>query len=242
MTTEDRIQLLYSKLDYWLQPGKIDEFYANLSLNPNQPKFVAERGDTGYFYVTENMAAFYDLTSGLTVRLRKNWLPQDWDCYKRLCEKADSFKLDQLILQRYVVYKGETWDYAELQSPGNQYGVNCVDDLYVWVEQGFAVDPYLVSFVDDCTALMKACIEVATEFMCGVPDNICDINQRFRGPEGYFWTEVDTRNWNSLGFTMKERAIVYLKGSARFAVSKGYISEDDAKQIVLYAREQWKSL
>ena len=191
------------------------------------------------------MAAFYDLTSGLTYRMRKNWLPHDWDCYKDLCEIAaqkGSLRLDQLTLQKYIVYNGENWDYAELQSPGNMYGVNCVDDLYVWVEQGFKVEPYLISFVDDCTALMTACIEVATKHMCGVPNNICAIDQRFRGPEGYFWTDIDTRSWNSLGFTMKEQAIAYLKGSARFAVSKGYFTEEDGKRIVMYAREQWKDL
>lgn len=245
MTREAQLQLLKTKLDYWLSPGKIADFYGNLATDPVRSQFVTERDNDGYFWISENIISYYNLRNGFSFRMRKDWLPQDWSCYTQLYNRSKdvtTFRVDEPLYREVVEYAGHSWEYAEVQRPDSSHGNNFSDEVFSWDTVTINPEHYFRDFIDQCAAIDKECISIANDSMCGVPSNICIMTNHYRGPLGYSWSDGNLLSWNGLGVSITGNAMIYLRGALNFVTNRGFITVDTAKDLLNYAEAQWKAI
>lgn len=230
---------LLAKLDEWSAPGRISAYYGHYPTAPGMDRFATEADDTGYLHICSDSITYYNLLDGSISRIRKAWAPKDWLCYTQLHEKAvalGTFNVDIPLHCEIIEHNGAQLEYSELQSPGGSYGENCVDDFFDWKHDSVT---YLKEYIDECAATYKACLDVANDNLTGVPKNVCALTNRFRGPEGFFWSDVDLQSWTFLGSEIKDKVMLNVRGVLQFAEAKGYVTVEVAKELVKYARDKW---
>jgi hypothetical protein len=136
---------LIEKLNYWKSPQCKGEFYPNIDVKPPLGIQILENG---YYHLSDSYVAYVDLTNGLIVRISNNRSTASWDCFVELHQKGVEFNnlrmdvplfKDSLIIENHGI-----WEYAELRSPNNQYGINYYD---MWGDDSadFSLEQYELS-------------------------------------------------------------------------------------------------
>jgi hypothetical protein len=258
MTRDETIQILREKAVWWANTDLRNTAYNNLDINPVMPRFTTERDDDGYFYSSDTLINYCNLRTGEIFRIRRNWADKDWACYNQLYQRGleVGFRIDIPIHRELVEVNGENWEYAELRSPGNDYGQNYNDDVFQWPEltNGLIVNSgindefrnqvksYYIEFVDQVGTIIKEAKNIAIENMCGLPLGLSYIFNRYRDDQGFFWSDFDQFTWTSTGSDVLADSMLYLKGTLVFGVVCGAIDEQRSVEVTNYARDLWAQI
>jgi hypothetical protein len=258
MTREQIIQQLIEKEIWWLGTDLKNSNYNNLETNPYVPRFKIDRTDDGYFYTSDSLVSYCDLKTGEIFRIRRYWENKDWNCYNQLYQKGLElgFRIDIPLYKDTVEVNGEQWEYAEFRSPGNDYGKNYNDDVFLWpeltngvvpnsvIDQAFreTVKNYYIEFVDQVAVIIKESKNIAIDNMCGLPLGLSYIFNRYRDDQGYFWSDFDHFTWTRTGSDVLNDSMLYLKGTLTFGVVCGVITEEQGVEVTNYAREEWAQI
>ena len=250
--------ILVSKYIDWKINGS-GKFYNDLQTNPSQEKFGIERSDVGHYYVSERLVYFCDLTNGKIYRIRKDWAEQDWKCYTRLYEiglASGNFRIDIPLSHETVMILDEVWEYAELQSPGQNYGKNYSHDVFQWPEltNGVVVNSniseeykdsvkqYYLDFIDQSVEILASAKQIAVDEMCGIPLGLAYIFNRYQDGQGYFWSDFDQFTWTRTGTDVLNDALVYLVRTLGFARYCGVLDQQRVIDVINYGREKWATI
>jgi hypothetical protein len=258
MTRNETIQILKEKAVWWANTDSRNTAYNSLDSNPVIPRFTTERDDNGYFYTSDALVSYCDLRTGEIFRIRRYWENKDWSCYNQLYQKGLElgFRIDIPLHKDIVEVNGEQWEYAEFRSPGNDYGKNYNDDVFLWPELTNGMIPnaeignefretvknYYIEFVDQVAVIIKEAKNIAIENMCGLPLGLSYIFNRYRDDQGYFWSDFDQFTWTRTGTDVLYDSMLYLKGTLTFGVVCGVITEEQGVEVTNYAREQWAQI
>jgi hypothetical protein len=250
---------LKKRIDLWESPSFRSQFFGNLPVNTNLPTFTTERDESGHYYISDNLVAYCNITNGLIFRMRKVWNVQDWDCYTELYNKGvetGKFRIDIPLYKEVIDTKGAAWEYAELQSPGNNYGQNFNDDVFQWPELTNGTTPntgITAEFKDQVTEYFKTFVDQALEIThearliseknnCGMPLDLCYIFNRYKDDNGYFWSDFDQAGWNNTRQTVIEDSLTKLQSAVFFGKICGVLDDSRIEEIFSYAREKWQAI
>lgn len=253
------IKELQDKLEYWMLPATQASFYKGFSTNPTIPNIGIERNADGYFYLSDNLISYCNLRNGNVTRIRKNWQLSDWTCYTQLYQKGletGKFRIDTPIYREEVSINDHVWEYAELQTPGSEYGENFNDDVFEWPEltNGIAPNPsidvalqnsvaqYYKEFVDQTVELTTYALEIATANGTGMPKGLTQPSNRFKDVTGYFWSDFDQDQWIHPSSEIKVYSLAVLEGSMRFAQVCGVLNGPGVDDCLTYARSKWTTI
>jgi hypothetical protein len=253
------IKELQDKLEYWMLPATQESFYKGLDTNPLAPNMGIERNADGYFYLSDNLISYCNLRNGYVIRIRKHWTLSDWTCYTQLYQKGietGKFRIDIPLYREEISIDNHVWEYAELQTPNNDYGTNFNNDVFEWPEliNGITPNPsindtlkdsvvqYYKEFIDQTIELKTCALEIAINNNVGLPKNLAQPTNRFKDTIGYFWSDFDQDQWinNNSEFTVYSLAI--LEGSMRFAQVCGVLDEPRVTDCLTYARSKWTTI
>lgn len=252
------IKMLRDNINNWKLPETKRKFLNNLDTDPTgfTTPFGIKRDDNGYFYLSDELVAYCNLKNGQIIRIRKNWTEKDWECYTELYqagEKNKEFRIDIPQHRQIVTIDGDNWEYAELQSPSQEYGKNSDDDVFTWPEltDGLYqknniseeykdnIVQYYKDFVDQATVILNNAVQISNKHNVGLPKNLCRTSTRYKDKDGYFWSDFDQDQW----IIDKDSAINYylilFENTVYFAKICGVINNDRIENIITYARTQW---
>jgi hypothetical protein len=241
----------------WQRPETKNKFFGSFETNPFFEEFGIERNSTGYFYLSDNLIAFNDLTNGNIFRIKKGADPKSWDCYVELYQRSQelkSFRIDQPLFNGNILVGQETWEYVELQSPGRDYGQNYNDDVFLWPEltNGMVqqneisdefkktVEDYFREFVDQSVIVIQEAVSIAKKNSCGLPMNLCRTSTRFKDNNGYFWSDFDQDEWNTSFTDFYSWSMTIFGGTLEFANRCGVLNREQVSSCLNYAGEKWK--
>jgi hypothetical protein len=241
----------------WQSPATKNKFFGSFITNPIFEEFGIERNGNGYFYLSDNLFVYNDLKNGNIFRIKKGADPKSWDCYSELyqvSQKLQSFRIDQPLYRENIRIGDETWEYAELQSPGKDYGQNYNDDVFQWPEltDGMlqqneitpdfkkSVEDYFKEFVDQSADIVREAVAIATKHNCGLPINLCRPSTRFKDSQGYFWSDFDQDEWTASSAELYSFSMTIFGGTLEFANRCGVLDQEQIAECVTYAGEKWK--
>jgi hypothetical protein len=241
----------------WQSTTTKNKFFGSFITNPIFQDFGIERNGNGYFYLSDNLIVYNDLKNGTIFRIKKNANPKSWDCYAELYAKSQelkTFRIDQSLHRENILVGNETWEYAELVSPGRDYGQNYNDDVFQWPEltNGMlqqneitpdfkkSVEDYFKEFVDQSVDIIREAVIIATKHNCGLPINLCRLSTRFKDSQGYFWSDFDQEEWNSSTAEFYSWSITAFGSTLEFANKCGVLDTDQVSNCLTYASEKWK--
>lgn len=250
---------LRKRLDQWRDPSYQSQAYAGLTVNPNVTKFVTERDQDGYYYISGELIAYCNLRNGLIFRIRKNHFNKDWTCYTELAAKGTetgSFRIDTPLFSQAIETNDGTWEYAELQSPGNDYGQNFNDDVFSWPELTNGLTPnagiteelktqvadYFRAFVDQSFVITREAKLIAEKNGCGLPLYLCYIFNRYKDNTGYFWSDFDQYSWTNTKEVVVADALARLAEALVFGKTCGVLDDVKLGEVYQYAREKWAAI
>ena len=264
MTTSDErgaiIQALRDKHTYWSSPENRLSFF-NESDNQSDwtPSFGIQRDNDGYFHMQDDLISYCNLRNGYVIRIRKTWSENDWTCYTNLHNLAiesDKFRIDIPKYREIINIDGHDWEYAELQSPNNDYGQNFNDDVFEWPEltDGMSVNPsiteefknstaqYFRELAETSSVVLKYACQVAETNNCGLPRNIVKPTSRFKDAIGYFWSDFDQDNWVDTKQEVLAYSFAVYTGHLHFAKICGTMDDVKIQQCTDYARTLWTTI
>jgi hypothetical protein len=262
---------LRNKLEHWKSPASRAAFYGNLPTNTLFPDFGIVRDSAGYFYLREDFVAYYNLTNGHIIRMKKNWSLKDWECYQELYNKSvelGTFRIDAPLYREEVITSdGSKWEYAELQSPGNAYGTNLFDEAFQDVQVGSgnymnedifdtnkvkpevipstvreSVTEYVKRHIDDTYTIAHQSILIAETKRCGILENLGNIPNRYKDANGFFWSDLDQGSWTTSKTDFLSNALVVLELALEMLKSVGHLTAEQQNECVNYAREKWTTI
>lgn len=253
MTRTEIIQTLTQKAVQW---ATTDSTYSGLPSNPAIPRFSTERDEDGYFHISNDLVSYCNLRNGEIFRIRRNAGQSDWVCYSQLYQKGVDlgFRIDIPLHNENVDVNSEQWEYAELRSPGNDYGQNYNDDVFQWPELSNGtiistsiddavrdqVKSYYVGFVDEIRIIIREAKVIASANGCGLPIGLVYIFNRYSDANGHFWSDFDQSSWNSTDEGFLLEAMTNLKGTIMFAMLCGVLDAPRGIEIINYASEKWQ--
>lgn len=251
-------KLLKDKHEYWKLPETKFVYLKNLKTAPQEiaPTFGVERDVNGYFYLSDNLIAYCNLKNGQIIRLWKDWSDKDWQCYNELFQAGltnNEFRIDIPIFREIYNINGDNWEYAELQSPSQDYGKNSNDDVFEWPEltdgryqnnniteeYKDSVAQYHRDFVDHAAIILKHALQISTKHGVGLPLHLCRISTRYKDKDGYFWSDFDQDQWIVDQTTAINYYLAIFYGTLRFARVCGVLDDTRVENVFLYAREKW---
>jgi len=259
---------LKNKLAHWKSPAGKASFYGKLPVSDVIPDFGIIRDGSGYFHLRDDLVAYYDLTNGLIIRIRKNWSAKDWNCYQALYQKSldeKTFRVDiPLYREELLISDGTTWEYAELRSPGSNYGTNLFNDAFPDIETGPGVyvhdnlyennrinpvyipdsvredtTAYIRQHIDDTYQVAHQAALIARENNCGLPESIGNIANRYKDNQGYFWSDLDQAAWNLSKDHFMMNALTVLGLALDMLHGVSHLTAAQRDQCLAYAREKW---
>lgn len=250
------IKELLDKLEYWMRPETKALFYKDLNTNPTIPDMGIERNADGYFYLSDELISYCNLRNGHIVRIRKRWNLLDWSCYTQLYHKGletAKFRIDIPIHREEILIDNHVWEYAELRSPGSDYGQNFNNDIFQWPEliNGITPNPniddtlrdsvaaYYNNFIDQAFNIMSAAASIAEKNNVGLPSNLAYSSTRFKDSTGYFWSDFDQTQWTTKKPFFVEHSIEMLEGSLNFVKVCGVLDNSRVNNCLTYARSKW---
>lgn len=250
---------LRKRLDSWYNGSSKSQAYGNLAVNESIDKFATERDQDGYYYISDDLIAYCNLRNGLVFRIRKNFFDKDWTSYSELAAKGielGTFRVDTPLFRASVETSQGTWEYAELQSPGNDYGQNFNDDVFHWPELTDGVTPnasindtlrqqvrdYFKTFIDQSYVITHAAREIADKNGCGMPLDLCSIFNRYKDDAGYFWSDFDQAPWIHSKDVVVKSSIETLMSATLHASVCGVLTTEQVNEIYLYARDKWATI
>lgn len=249
---------LRKRVDSWMDPAFRAQSYGNLPTG-SAPGFVTERDQDGYYLLSDGLIAYCNLRNGLVFRMRKSFFAKDWECYSELAAKGvelGSFRVDTPLHREEVETNDGIWEYAELQSPGKNYGQNFNNDVFSWPEltngliPNAAIDDatragvveYFKEFVDQATVITHQARLIAEKNGTGIPFDLCYIFNRYKDNAGYFWSDFDQQTWIQNKDAVVEDALSKLGGALLFANVCGVLTADNMNDITMYARDKWATI
>jgi hypothetical protein len=250
---------MLKKLDYWKLPETKETYYTGLSTNSDVPKFGIERDDNGYFYLSDDLISYCNLRNGFIFRIRKYWNVTDWTCYSQLHQaglSSNKFRMDTPLYREEISIENTTWEYAELQSPNQEYGLNFNDDVFEWPELTNGVTPnssitdsdrnqvalYYKDFADQAAEVLSAAVQIASDNNVGLPSNLIYSSTRFKDSIGYFWSDFVQNQWVHNKDDMIDHSIIVYTSSLRFAQVCGVLDETRVNDCLTYARTRWTTI
>lgn len=248
---------LRNQFTSWQNPTTKNKFFGSFTTNPIFEDFGIERNGNGYFYLSDDLIVYNDLKNGNIFRIKKGSNPKSWDCYSELYTKSQesqAFRIDQPLHRENILVGDETWEYAELQSPGKDYGKNYNDDVFQWPEltDGMrqqneispdlkkSVEDYFKEFIDQSAVVIREAAVIARKHECGLPINLCRPSTRFKDPQGYFWSDFDQDEWNASFAEFYSWSMTIFGGTLEFANRCGVLDRKQIDECVAYAGEKWK--
>jgi hypothetical protein len=249
-------QELKNKLSHWQQKDVQAGYTKGLVTNPSIPNFGIERSSEGYYYLSDNLVSYCDLKNGKVYRIRKNYKANDWTCYQALHAKSvelGTFRLDAPLYKEEIGIVNEIWEYAELQSPGQNYGRNFNDDVFNWPEMTNGLTPnpnitdefknsvkdYFKEFVDQSFVIASEARKVAEQNNCGMPLDIAYPFNRYKDDAGYFWSDFDQYSWETSKDEFVLNANTIFGQAMLFAKVCGVLDDTRIAECVEYARNKW---
>lgn len=257
------IKELINRLQYWKSPAAHEEFSPGLT---TKISFGIQRTEKGYFYLSDPMIAWCDLTNGLIVRLTKNLNPVHWKCYNELHESGIA-RID-IPLHREVVTDtdGDSWEYAELISPKYDYGFNMFDKIFDRNAYSLEVINYTSSddFVENnkefevseenrensfllCSAYINNFVtfyskvsEIAEKNSVGLPDGIATLASFYSDNQGYFWSDIDQHPWDLSRDEILYRARFELIKFIDFIFKANLLTEQRKIDLLNLLEEKWR--
>lgn len=253
------ISELKSKFAHWQKPGTKDFYCKNLNSNQTEPDFGILRDDNGYFYLSDNLVSYCHLRNGTVSRIRKNFGSSDWKCYNDLhfaLQTSGDFRIDIPLYREEILIDNNVWEYAELQSPNNDYGLNFNDDVFNWPELIDGVTPnpsiddnlrnsvesYFNEYIDQSTKLVKKALTVAQQNKCGLPTGLIEPSNRYKDQNGYFWSDFDADSWNNSKEDLMNMSFVILFTTLTFAKVCGVLDDQRMNNCLQNAREKWTTI
>lgn len=253
MTRTEIIQNLTQKAVQW---ATTDSTYSGLPSNPVIPRFSTERDEDGYFHISNYLVSYCNLRNGEIFRIRRYAGANDWACYSQFYQKGVDldFRIDIPLYKENLDVNGEQWEYAELRSPGNEYGQNYNDDVFEWPElsdgafqmsaigddQRDLVKSYYVEFIDEIRILIREAKVIANANGCGLPIGLAHIFNRYSDANGHFWSDFDHLSWNATDEAFLLEAMATLHGTLMFAMICGVLDMSRTTEIINYASETWQ--
>lgn len=253
MTRTEIIQTLTQKAVQW---ATTDSTYSGLPSNPAIPRFSTERDEDGYYHISNDLVSYCNLRNGEIFRIRRNAGPSDWVWYSQLYQKGVDlgFRIDIPLHNENVDVNGEQWEYAELRSPGNDYGQNYNDDVFQWPELTNGLVPstsindavrdqvksYYMEFVDEVQILIREAKVIASANGCGLPIGLAHIFNRYSDATGHFWSDFDQSPWNTTDEAFLLEAKANLNGTLMFAMICGLLDMPRTTEVINYASETWQ--
>ena len=251
-------KVLRDKYESWKLPETKYFYLKNLKTAPPElaPTFAIERDDNGYFYLSDDLIAYCNLKNGQINRMRKDWAEKDWQCYTELFQAGvfnGEFRIDIPNFRELYNIDGHNWEYAELQSPCQDYGKNSNDDVFEWPEltdgryqnnniteeYKDSVAQYHRDFVDHAAIILKQAGQISTKHGVGLPRNLCRPSTRYKDRDGYFWSDFDQDSWIIDNNTAMNYYLAIFYGTLRFARVCGVLDDTRVENVFLYAREKW---
>lgn len=249
---------LRKRLDNWMDPAFKAQAYGDLPVL-DTPGFVTERDQDGYYLISDGLIAYCNLRNGLVFRIRKSFFAKDWICYAELAAKGTetgAFRIDIPLYKEEIETQDGMWEYAELQSPGNNYGLNFNDDVFSWPELTNGLYPnesindevrqqavsYFKEFVDQATVITHEAKLIAEKNNTGMPMDLCYIFNRYKDNTGYFWSDFDQQTWIQPLPEIVRDSSEKLGVALLFANTCGVLTTEQVAEINLYAREKWATI
>ena len=254
------VEDLKSKAEVWQLNEAVQRFNNNLPTNPTIPTFGIETTNNGYYYYSDELISFCDLTNGKIFRIRKVWQDKDWDCYVALENKGKtfgSFRVDAPLNKQIININGTNWEYCDLQSPGQDYGRNFNDDVFSWpalsngievnasiTEQNKAnVQQYFMQYIAQAKLILQEASSIASSNNCGLPDNLIDIMSRYTDSQGVFWSDFDQYSWNNNDRSMFiEKELFKFREVLNFSKLCGVLDSSQIQSIHNQARSEWTAI
>lgn len=257
------IKELISRLQHWRSPAAHTEFSPDL---PTKIGFGIQRTEKGYFYLSDTLVAWCDLTNGLIARLTKNLNSIHWKCYNDLHESGVS-RLD-IPLHREVVtdLDGNSWEYAELISPKYDYGLNMFDkifdreslslsDIDYSSNSDFVPDLGKSAITDEnrensfllCSAYINNFVtlygkvsEIANNNSVGLPEGIATLASFYSDSQEYFWSDIDQHPWDLSRDEILYRARFELTRFIDFISKTNILTEQRKIDLLNLMEEKWQ--
>jgi hypothetical protein len=246
---------LIIQYQHWLAFGSM-EYYNQLDVALVEERYGIKKNDDGYFYLSDGLISYCNLRNGKIYRMRRNWETHDWHCYNLLYQQgisSNKFRIDIPILREEIEIDGHIWEYAELQSPGEDYGQNYNDDVFLWPELTNGTVPntnitpefknvvkqYYMTFIDQSADIISAARQIAIDEMRGLPLGLSYIFNRYKDNQGYFWSDFDQFSWTSTGTDVLNDAMDQLVKALGFSVMCGVIDDSHLMEIINYGKEKW---
>lgn len=232
---------------------------AKYSTNPAIYDFFIERDINGYYYISDDLVTYCDLKNGYIFRIRNLWRDWDWLCYQELADKArelGTFRVDIPLYRQEILIDAVKWEYAELQSPGKNYGQNFDDDVFSWPELTDGLTPntsidddfrnqvfeYYKEFVNQSLIVMTESRKIAEKNNCGMPYDLCHLFARYRDDSGYFWSDFDQHSWVQTKEEVIRDALQVFGSALKFAEVCGVLDQTRIGDLFQYASEKWQTI
>lgn len=257
---------LLEKLSYWLNDQSKKDLYPNLELKPS---LGILRVNSGFYYLSDSLIYFSNIPEGSITRIKKiknlTQINLYSDLYKVSIENK-KFHMDALIYSEIITdHKGNQWEYAELRSPKNQYGINVVNHYFSPSLNGFfsslseenwhapevidleQIRNATIIFAETYTAqfyeIVKAASEIADRKNQGlIPLRLGSLPTFYQDDEGFFWSDFDHDEWDSPIDAVVDRGLLTYSVVLGFIEKINRIDKTTKDRLIETARNKWKTI
>jgi len=258
VTRDHKIADLKNKLSYWHsaegQTRFINGVKTNEALIAN--RFGIDRVSGGYYYLSDNLVGFYDLSTGNSIRIKKLLNgDKDWNFFVQLYEKGlvSDFRTEVPGHREVIEVDAQQWEYAELSSPNGEYGQNYEYNVFDWPPLTNGITPnvsittedrtdlknYLKQNIDEFAKIIPHAAEIAVELESMLPLTMFNNSCIYRDSAGPFWSEIDLDNPS----VEPEAAHVFyehiFRSSLIIAEKCNMLTQSDVTDLMSYVQNKW---
>lgn len=226
----------------WADPAVQKNFvvYPN---NPMFPNFGIEREQNGFFYMSDDLVYYCDLTNGMINRIKKNFNFKDYKCYKELCDYAQSsgkFRIRTPIYREEVIVNNERYEYIELKTPNNEYGQSLNDSFFI--ENKTLNKETIQSYIDKLFELFESARNIAKANNCELNGGLIEPSNLYKDSAGYFWSNIDHWQWNISESALRSFSLDQINSMLFVAHKNNTIDEQQGYDLLNYARNKWTTI
>jgi DNA-directed RNA polymerase subunit H (RpoH/RPB5) len=259
---------LTDKLIYWQSSQSKNDLYPNL---PFKPVLGIQRVSNGFFYLSNNLIYFSNIPQGQIVKIKRTSDPIHWQLYSDLYKISvdqKKFRMDVPLYSEFINdHHGNRWEYSELKSPRDQFGINYTNEFYQvqsndltssmldpdWkpddqteessekLRTDLLNDVHL--YIDQVTEILTSALNISREKNKGlIPSKLGSLSTFYTDGDGVFWSDFDHEDWDHHKHQVTERLIEEFSVGLEIVEKHDRINKEEKEDFLKNARSKWKTL
>lgn len=226
----------------WADPN-IQKNFVVYPNNPMLPSFGIEREQNGFFYMSDDLVYYCDITNGKIDRVKKNFNIKEYECYKELCDYAQSsgkFRIRSPIHREEVILNNVRYEYVELKTPNSEYGQSLNESFFD--ENKSLNKESIQDYIDRLFELLESARPIAKKHKCELSGGLIEPSNLYKDSKGYFWSNIDNWPWNISESALRAFSLDQINAMLFVAHNNSVIDEQQGYDLLNYARNKWTTI